>query len=75
MSSLMMALVRRNMYERLTKHHNKVVILVHLLVFYKDISELVGLRSPAACLCCENNHYRSVSGPSPLPCDIIRQAN
>jgi hypothetical protein len=36
MSSLMMALVRRNM-EHLTGHHNKVVILMHLLVFYKDI--------------------------------------
>jgi hypothetical protein len=36
MSSLMMALVRRNMYERLTGHH-KVVILVHLLFIYKDI--------------------------------------
>jgi hypothetical protein len=36
MSSLMMVLVRRNMKERLTKHHNKVVILMHLLVFYEE---------------------------------------
>jgi hypothetical protein len=38
MSSLMMALVRQNMYERLTKHHNKVVILMHLLIFYGDMN-------------------------------------
>jgi hypothetical protein len=25
------------MWERLTRHHNKVVILMHLLVFYEDI--------------------------------------
>jgi hypothetical protein len=31
-SSLMMALVRRNMYERLTRHHNKVIIFMHLFV-------------------------------------------
>jgi hypothetical protein len=37
MSSLMMALVRRNMQERLTRHHNKVIILMHLLVFYERI--------------------------------------
>jgi hypothetical protein len=37
MSFLMMALVRRNMYERLTKHHSKVVILMHLLVSYEDV--------------------------------------
>jgi hypothetical protein len=37
MSSLMMALARRNMQERLTKHHNKVIILMHLLVFYEDV--------------------------------------
>jgi hypothetical protein len=37
MSSLMMALVRQNMWERLTRHHNKAAILLHLLVFYKDI--------------------------------------
>jgi hypothetical protein len=37
MSSLMMALVRRSMQERLTGHHNEVVILMHLLVFNKDI--------------------------------------
>jgi hypothetical protein len=33
MSCLMMALVRRNMWKRLTKHHNKVLILTHLLIF------------------------------------------
>jgi hypothetical protein len=37
MSSLMVALVRRNMYERLIRHRNKVVILMRLLVFYKDM--------------------------------------
>jgi hypothetical protein len=39
MNSLMMALVRRNMYERLTKHHNKVIILMHLLVFCADMTK------------------------------------
>jgi hypothetical protein len=34
MSSLMIALVRRNMQERLTKHHNKV-ITTHILYSYK----------------------------------------
>jgi hypothetical protein len=33
----MMALVRRNMQQRLTRHYNKVVFFMHLLVFYKDI--------------------------------------
>jgi hypothetical protein len=37
MSSLMMVLVCQNMKERLTRHHNKVVTLMHLLVFYEDI--------------------------------------
>jgi hypothetical protein len=27
------------MYERLTKHHNKVIIFMHLLVFYADTGE------------------------------------
>jgi hypothetical protein len=36
MSSLMMALVHRNM-EHLTKHHNEVIILMHLLVFCEGI--------------------------------------
>jgi hypothetical protein len=34
-SSLMMALVRRNMQKHLIKHHNKVTILMYLLVFMK----------------------------------------
>jgi hypothetical protein len=38
MSSRLMALVRRNMYERLTRQQNEVVILIHLLVFYKNIT-------------------------------------
>jgi hypothetical protein len=29
-SSPMIALVRRNMWEHLTRHHNKVIILMHL---------------------------------------------
>jgi hypothetical protein len=33
----MMALVRRNMWERLARHYNTVVFLMNLLVFYKDI--------------------------------------
>jgi hypothetical protein len=37
MSSLMMVLVRRNMLEYLTKHKNKVIILMNLLVFFEDI--------------------------------------
>jgi hypothetical protein len=37
MSCLMMALLRRNMQERLTKRHNKVVILMYLLVFYEEM--------------------------------------
>jgi hypothetical protein len=34
-------LVRQNMEEHLTGHHNKVVNLMHLLVFYKDIYQNV----------------------------------
>jgi hypothetical protein len=37
MSSLMMALVRRNMWGRSIRHHNKVVSLMRLLAFYKDM--------------------------------------
>jgi hypothetical protein len=38
MSSLMVVLVRRSMQEYLTKHNNKVIILMHLLVFYEDVT-------------------------------------
>jgi hypothetical protein len=38
----MMALVRRNMWEGLTKHHDKVVILMILLVFYEDYPKMLG---------------------------------
>jgi hypothetical protein len=31
----MLAMVRRNMQERLTRQHNKVIIMINLLVFHK----------------------------------------
>jgi hypothetical protein len=34
--------VHRNMLERLTKHHNKVIILMHLLVFMKIYTKRLG---------------------------------
>jgi hypothetical protein len=43
MCSLVMALVRRNMYERLTKHNNKVIIFMHWLVFYQDNAKMLCL--------------------------------
>jgi hypothetical protein len=36
MSSLMIALAGRNMEEDLTGHHNKVLILMNLLVCFED---------------------------------------
>jgi hypothetical protein len=38
----MMALVRRNMSQHLTKHHNNVIILMHLLVFMKIQTKMLG---------------------------------
>jgi hypothetical protein len=48
----MMALVRRKMLERLTRHHNIVVIFMHLLVFYKDIILLYLSKPPSSFLKC-----------------------
>jgi hypothetical protein len=47
----MMALVRRNMLEPLTRYHNKVVISMQL-VFYKDIILLYLSKPPSSFLKC-----------------------